>query len=686
MLVTQNKYFDRELSWLSFNHRVLQEAEETSNPLMERIKFLAIYSSNMDEFFKVRVASLRSLRKLTKDTRKELLFNPKKILRKIHDETMRQQMLFGEIFRNDIVPELRKLNIFLTRSEELSPSQHQKVLDYFVKDVRPFTNPTLFDDNSPLPFLKDGRLYLAVRLRPLQADMNIYDTFALCSIPTHKVPRFFSFQEDEKHYVLFLGDVVRLGVKNLFPNHEVLGAYSVKMSRDAELHIEDEFEGDLVEKIKESLNQRTTGVPMRFLFDVRLPEDMLQYFRTRYKLTKMDMIRGGRYHSLNDFFSFPNPNDIIPQFPPIQPISHPRLEKKKITQAIQKGDVLLHFPYQSFDYIIRWLEEAAEDKAVTEIKVTLYRVSADSKVVQALIKAAEKGIAVTAFVELKARFDEASNLTWASKMEEAGIRVLYSMPGLKVHTKLCCVTRKERGKEVHYTYLASGNFNEKTAKIYCDIALLTKDAKLGEEATQVFALLETENLVQGFHFDELLVAPNFMQTKFFELMDYEIYQARRGNPAYIQAKMNSLEEWGMIDKLYEASRAGVKIDLIVRGICCLKTGVKGMSENIRVVSIVGRYLEHARIFRFCHGGEDKVYISSADWMRRNLNKRVEIAFPVKDAQCKSEVIQMMEMQIADNVNARLVNYYQDNVMVRAKFGQKRIDSQMGMYEMLKHSK
>ena len=352
MQVSQNRYFDRELSWLSFNHRVLQEAEKKSNPLMERLKFLAIYSANMDEFFRVRVSSLRSLARLEKDTKQALLFDPKSILRKIHDETMRQQMLFGEIFRNDIVPELRKRNIYLTRSEELNEEQEAKVIEYFKNEIEDYTDPVIIETHQDPPFLKDGRLYLAVRMRSssLEAHAELQEVYGIVAIPTHKRPRFFTFQEGNRYLILFLGDVLRVGLRVLFPNYEILGSYSIKMSRDAELHIDDEYEGDLVAKIKEGLEKRKSGVPMRFLFDIRMPQDMLNYFKQKYQLSKMDTMPGGRYHSLNDFFSFPNPENRIPQYTPHNPVPHFELEGKKVVDVVRKQDVMLYFPFHSFDY------------------------------------------------------------------------------------------------------------------------------------------------------------------------------------------------------------------------------------------------------------------------------------------------------------------------------------------------
>lgn len=687
MRIIQNRYFNRELSWLSFNHRVLQEAEKQSHPLMERIKFLAIYSSNMDEFYRVRVASLRSLVELEKETRKELFFNPKQVLHKIHEEVSTQQLLFGEIFRNDIVPELRKLNIFLVRNEELTPPQLKKVQNYFQKQVRAWMDIDYFE-NGNVPELKDGRLYMTLRMQSAHVDASHEDVYAVATIPSHKVSRFFSFEEKGNTYVLFLGDVVRVGVRMMLPNYDIAGFYSVKMSRDAELHIDDEYSGDLVQKIKDGLENRKKGIPMRFLFDVRMPEDMLVFFKKAYKLQDMDVIPGGRYHSLNDFFGFPNPDNKIPSYPPIQPLPHPDLEGKKVLGVMHKKDVLLNFPYQSFHYLIDALNEAAVDSKVTEIKITLYRVASDSKIIQALIDAAQNGKKIMAFIEVKARFNEADNLYWANKMEEAGIKVLYSIPAIKVHSKLCLITRKDKDKEVHYGYFGTGNLNEKTANLYVDSGLLTSDKRLTNEANLIFYTLEQRLHVfqdeETFpHFEHLLVAPLDLRVALMNLIDDEIEEAKAGRKAYICLKMNSLDDFDMIDKLYQANKAGVKIDLIVRGICCLMPGIRNQSEHINVRSVVGRYLEHTRIFYFYSGGQQKVYLSSADWMRRNLDRRIEVAFPIYDATCRNQIIEMLKLQLRDNVNSRIIDKRQSNTFTRPRKSERFVNCHTEMMGLMK---
>jgi polyphosphate kinase len=492
-------------------------------------------------------------------------------------------------------------------------------------------------------------------------------------------------QDGENKYVLFLGDIVRIGLKYVFPTFEILGSYQIKMSRDSDLHIEDEFSGDLVKKIKEGLVKRTKGVPMRFLYDIRMPEEMLLYFKKQYRLTNLDLVPGGRYHSLNDFFSFPNKEKTIPEFSTIAPIPHPDLvQQPSILSVAHKKDVLLHYPYQPFDYVIQLIDEAARHPEVTDISITLYRVASDSKVIQALLTAAENGKVVTAFVELKARFNEADNLSWAEKMEKAGIKVLYSLPAVKVHAKLCLISFK---KEKRICYFSTGNLNEKTAALYCDMGLITSDTRLTDDAFLVFHTLINKLHVfedQGSipHFQHLLVAPKYLRNGLYECIDNEIAHAKAGKQAHIIAKMNSLDDWEMIEKLYEASCAGVKIGLIIRGICCLIPGVAQQSENIQIRSIIGRYLEHARIAYFLNGGKEKIFLSSADWMRRNLDRRIEVAFPIYDGEIQHEIKEYLALQLRDNINTRIINKKQDNSYSRPRRTEKLVDAHLDMYTLL----
>jgi len=682
---TAYRYFDRELSWLAFNERVLQEAEDPRVPLLERLKFLAIFSSNLDEFFIVRVASLRTLLRLKKKTvKKKLAFNPAKLLKQIQDTVMRQQERFGEVFRNQILAQLNTEGICLIDEAGLGEGQKAFLTTFFEEQVRPHVQPILLSTTEPCPFLKNRALYLVAELWP-QADLKAFvpmeARYALIEVPVGPLPRFVSLPEREgKQYVIFLDDVIRQNLALLFPAYEVGAAYSVKLSRDAELYLDDEFEGDLIEMIRKSLSKRETGLPTRFLYDLHTPYPVVTFLKTCFDLKDEDMILGGRYHNFSDFFGFPDfgREDLL--FPPMPPLPHPELAGvDSLLAAIAAQDHLLHFPYQSYDYVTQLLEEAVGDPDVEALWITLYRVASDSAVNDALIKAAKKGKHVTVFVEVKARFDEATNLQWAERLEHAGARVLYSIPGLKVHTKLALIARREAGERRLYAYLGTGNFNEKTARIYADEAILTADPRLTVEVERVFQYL-TKTLPEPI-FDHLLVAPFYLRKALYRLIDAEIENAKAGREAWMVLKMNSLEDPEIIARLYAANEAGVQIHLIIRGICCLVPGVPGQSENITITSIVGRFLEHMRIYLFHHGGDEQLYLASADWMRRNLNRRVEIAFPVYDERLRKEVRALIDLQRRDNTQARIIDAEQRNAYVRNEDAP--VCAQEDLYRMLK---
>jgi len=480
---------------------------------------------------------------------------------------------------------------------------------------------------------------------------------------------------------MFLDDVIKLFLPDIFPFHKIKSCYSIKLTRDAELYIDDEFTGNLLAKIKKGLSKRKTGVPSRFLYDNKMPKSFLKFLKETLNLKKDDLIEGGRYHNFNDFFSFPNFNLTKLEYEPLPPIVSKDFEKhNSVFDAISEKDLLLSFPYQSYGYVLKFLEEAANDPAVISIRITLYRVASDSLVIRSLLKAVENTKKVTAFVELKARFDEESNFSSGEALQNGGVNVLYSFPGLKVHSKLCVVERVEKGKTIFYTYLGTGNFNEKTSRIYCDHALFTKDKQIAKDANNVFKFLLNKNEEQSF--DKLLVAPFNLRTTFVQLIDNEIANARDGKKAEIIIKLNSLEDRKMIKKLYEASQAGVKIRIIVRGICCLIPGRKGLSENISVISIVDRFLEHARIYIFHNNGEKLMFVASADWMRRNLNRRIEVGFPILDKKVKAQLLKLIELQWIDNTKARKIDAGQrDNYKTSRR--KKKIRSQYEIYDYIK---
>ena len=659
---------DRDLSWLSFNHRVLQEAADPDVPLYERIKFLAIFSSNIDEFFRVRVASLRALLRLKKKAQKQLEFDPEALLKRILKVVDRQQEEFGEIYRSQIQEGLRKQRIFLVTGEGLDDTQERFARLYFRREVSPLLTPRFLSAKDEKPFLENRYLYLAVQLTskppvfPQKRKRRPKNEFqyALIEIPSDGIPRFIELPSRENHhYIIFLDDVIRLCLEEVFPNHDIHGSYAVKLTRDAELYIDDEFSGDLLEKIKKALGRRSEGIPSRFLYDADIPGRFLSILVDAFGLRKEDLVRGGRYHNFHDFLDLPNPGGPHLEYEPMPQLQREALGPGRgIVTSVRSRDAMLYFPYHGYDPVIRFLEEAADDPATQSIHVTLYRVARHSRVVEQLLRAAHKGKDVVAFVEVKARFDEDSNIRWAEELERAGGRVLYSLPGLKVHAKLCLVTREVGGNVERLAYLSTGNFNEKAARLYTDFGFFTAKSPVTSEVAQVFDIL-SRRANEG-RFETLLVAPFTMRSRFVDLIDEEISNARSGEEAFVIAKMNSLQDPAMIAKLYEASSAGVSISLLVRGICSLIPGVRNMSENIRVFSIVDRFLEHARLFWFHHGGEELMFLSSADWMERNLKRRIEVAFPVEDETIREELREILRLQLRDSVKARILNARQDN--------------------------
>jgi len=655
-------WFDRELSWLAFNGRVLQEAADPTVPLGERLNFLGIFSSNLDEFFRVRVASLRSLLRLKPKRVEELDFNPSELLREIHRVVSIEQNRFGELLRARIQPELAQRGVWLVTERELTAVQRDVVGEWFDENVAHLLQPTALDDGRPAPFLRNRETYLVVELWPGEGRGvgGAAPNYALVNVPSPPLSRFLTLGDaDGTRTVLFLDDIVRLHLERIFPANEVGHAYAIKMTRDAELYLEDEFAGDLVQKIRKSLKKRETGLPCRFLYDLNAPYPLVGALKARFDLADEDLVQGGRYHNLHDLSAFPRETTAELWYPPMPPLPHPELEDApSILEAMRERDRLLHFPYQRFDYVLRLLDEAAADPDVEEIWITLYRVARDSAVAESLARAAEAGKRVTAFVEIKARFDEESNLACAERLERAGVRTFYSLPGLKVHAKLLMIVRREAGKKARYAWLGTGNFNEKTARLYSDLALLTIDPRLTGEVRRVFDFLV--GTTREPEFEHLLVAPFHLRKQFYRLIDQEINAAAAGEPAGMILKMNSLEDRRIIARLYDASRAGVNIRMIIRGICCLIPQIPEQSENIEARSIVDRFLEHSRMFWFENRGEPLCYLGSADWMTRNLNRRVEVTFPIYDPALQREVRALLDLQLRDNRKARIVDAAQSN--------------------------
>lgn len=683
-----NYTYNRELSWLSFNYRVLQEAADSRNPLYERIKFLAIFSSNLDEFFRVRIASLRSLLRLKKKNRTELDFNLKKLLKKIYQLVDKHQEKFGNIFREKIIPELAKNNIYFVDIENPEGEQVVFIKKYFKENIVVNLKPLIIRKQNNSLFLKNNEIYFAVKLHRLKKSKNNgvakrkKNKYALLEIPSDSFQRFISLSSKSgKNYIIFLDDLIKFCLPDLFPAYQVIESYSVKLTRDAELYIDDEFSGNLLEKIKKSLAKRNSGVPARFLYDLNIPRDFILSLKAVLKLSKEDLIPGGKYHNLSDFFSFPNPLSPGLEFEQMPPLRCNEFNTAcSKFEVIKEKDVMINYPYQNYDYVLEFLREAAADPQVASIKITLYRVAKNSRVINSLIEAVNKGKSVTVFIEVKARFDEESNFYNAEKLEKSGVKVLYSFPGLKVHCKICLVKRIEDGIPGYYAFLSTGNFNEKTSKIYCDVGFFTSRKEITAELEKIFDYLSKR--IFNPDFNNLLVAPFNLRDSFTDLINNEIKNAESGKKAFIILKLNSIEDKKIIKKLYEASNAGVKVKIIVRGICCLIPGVKNMSENIKIISIVDRFLEHSRIYIFYNGGDKKYFVSSADWMTRNLDRRIELAFPIFNENIKDELQDIINIQLKDNVKGRKINKTQNNPYRKSK-SKLQIRAQYEIYKYLK---
>ena len=639
-------YIHRDINWCDFNARVLAEASDRSVPLLDRIKFLAIFSSNLDEFFRVKVAAQRKLQALKKSkANKWLGYNPDEVLEEIYSKVSIQQNEFGRIWNREILPKLTKEKIKIYQSSAIKPDHLEEVKNYFRVNVQGYLNPVVQRRGKKVT-LKNRGIYLVVPLRKRSKSI-----LGFVNIPSNELNRFMRLSPLKGvDYVISLDDIIRANLSLLFSGYEVTGeTYSIKLNRDEDYEIEDEFSGNLVEKITDKISKRMEGDPVRFLYDNKMPPETLKSVTSCCDVPSPGFFPGGRYHNLNDFFQLADilserlKGQYLPQ------IQHTALEQEdSVLKASEEKDYLLHFPYHRYDYVLRFFNEAAVDPAVREIKVTLYRISKKSQIAQALISAAQNGKKVIVFVEVKARYDELNNLQWAKEMEKAGITIIYSLPGLKVHAKVALVVKREsNGKKKRYAYLSTGNFNEKTALLYGDHGLVTTRREITKELEQLFKFLKTGS--KSIHFKQLLVAGFNMKTVLIQYIDREIEFAKKGVASFMIIKINSLDEREMIDKLYEASRAGVNIQLIVRAGCSLVPEVKGLSENITAHRLVDMYLEHARVYWFANDGKEELYLSSADWMNRNLNRRIEVGFPVLNGALKEEVKTIVNLQLEDKV-------------------------------------
>lgn len=667
----------RDLNWLSFNERVLQEAQDKTTPLYERLKFLAIFSTNLDEYFRVRVSQLRQMKRVEKSLRKKLALKPNKTVKEILKEVKSQQERFGEIYREEIIPELETAGIFLVHREDYDTYQEEFSKKYF-KKISDCIKPVIveYQEGGDL-FLENNQLYFMV-------TFAYEDNFAVVNIPTEECGRFITFSMEEEQYkITFLDDLLKVNIPQLFPEKEIDGIFEIKLSRDAELYIDDEIDGLLAEKIYDSLKQRSEGQPTRLLYDAKMPVEDQRILRKVLKLGKIDMMPGGRYHNFGDFFSFPDPtNNPELHYEDLTPIKHKVLENAEdYFEVISKKDQSVHFPYMSFNYVERFLQQASNDDGVRDIKISIYRIADESVLTSALLSALKNGKKVTVFIEAKARFDEKNNIDWGRKFEDEGAIVIYSYPKIKVHSKILLVTREENDELKNYAYIGTGNFNSKTSKIYCDHALFTAHEKITAELSRVFNVLEGELIIP--RAKRLLISPFSTRKVFTDMINREIQNAQLGKKAAITAKMNSLEDQEIIDLLYDASEAGVKIRLLVRGFTCLVPGLEKISDNIYMTSIVDRFLEHGRIYIFENDGNEEIFFGSADWMTRNLDRRIEVIAPIYDREIAREFKDILNIQLNDNVKARIQDPLEQNDFVKPKPGEKKIRSQREIYNYLK---
>ena len=657
------KYIPKEISWLSFNERVLQEADNKEVPLLERFKFLGIYSNNLDEYFRVRVAGLKRLSTLTAKSKVILGYNPKATLKTIHEIVISHNEKFEKIYAG-LLHELAKHNTHIIDEKQLNQEQAEFVRAYFHKEVRTRLMPFLLEKDSSMPNLTDDAIYLAIYLSKKDTQKRRY---ALLEIPSNVLPRFVVLPEKEDNkYIMFLDDIIRFGLKEIFFifDFDEISAYTIKLTKDAELEIADDISESYIDKISKSLQLRKRGTPVRFIYDRTIPPDLLKIITKKLNFGPADVIiPSNRYHNFKDFMKFPNPGRKKLFNEPFIPIPHRDIQSgKSILSAIKKKDIMFFFPYHPFDHFIDLLREASIDPYVTSIQITLYRLARNSSVINALLNAVRNGKSVTTVVELQARFDEEANILWGNKLREEGVKVIYGVPGLKVHSKLCLITRTKNDITQRYATVGTGNFNEDTARTYTDLLLLTTDKKITNEVFKAFNFFSVNYKKDNFY--HLVLSPFFLRNKINLLIENELKNAKAGKKAYIYLKLNNLTDKEIIDNLYEASQAGVRIKLIVRGMLSLIPGVKNLSEKIDAIGIVDRMLEHSRFFIFCDGGNEQTYISSADLMTRNLDHRIEVTCPIFDKNIKCEIRKVFDIQWDDNVKARIFDTTQSNAFVK----------------------
>ncbi|EGQ9974581.1 polyphosphate kinase 1 [Vibrio vulnificus] len=675
-------YIEKELSWLSFNERVLQEAADKTVPLIERIRFLGIFSNNLDEFYKVRFS----------DVKRRILINreqggndiSKHLLSKMQSKALKLNERFDELY-NELIRDMARRHIFLVNESQLDEAQQKWIVKYFQKEVLPHITPLMLTDEiDVLQFLKDEYAYIAVELKKQEQSK-----YALLEIPTDHLPRFIMVPEQKgkrKKTIILLDNIIRFCLNDIFGgffDYEELNGYAMKMTRDAEYDLRHEVEYSLLEQMSEGLSQRLTALPVRFVYEREMPEEMLKYLCYKLKISHYDsLIPGGRYHNFKDFIAFPNVGRDYLENKPLPPLACADFEGyANAFDAIRNQDILLHYPYHSFEHITELVRQASFDPKVVSIKINVYRVAKNSRLMNSLIDAVHNGKRVTVVVELQARFDEEANIEWSKRLTDAGVHVIFGVPGTKIHAKLLLITRREEEGFMRYAHIGTGNFHERTARVYTDFSLLTADQELAAEVRGVFSYIM--NPFQPVRFRHLVVSPRNSRSQLYRLVDNEIANAQAGKKAAITLKVNNLVDKGLISRLYEASSAGVKIRMIIRGMCSLVPGLEGLSDNIEIISIIDRFLEHPRVLVVHNDGEPLVYISSADWMERNIDNRIEVMSPVRDPRIKQRIIDILNIQFTDTVKARRIDKEMSNNYVE-RGNRKKIRSQIAIYDYLKN--
>lgn len=682
--VIKRKTIARDISWLSFNARVLQEAADPTVPLRERIRFLGIFSNNLDEFFRVRVAALRRMIQFGSKANMHLENNPQQILDEIQMIVLNQQGEFNRIWE-EVLKELNQQKIYLKTEKELNAEQQQFVSNYFEEEVSSDVIPLMIENITEFPALRDKSIYLGVVMWKKESALK--RKYALIEVPTRTQGRFIILPspKPDEHHIILLEDVIRFNLPEIFSyfGYDQYQSHIFKVTRDAEIDIDEDISTSIIQKLEKGIKNRRKGKPVRFVYDREMDPGLLEYLIRRLNLSKRDnLIPGGRIHNFRHFMDFPD-QVFKEKKQRKKPFDHPLLTDRRVTDVIMEKDVLLNFPYHSFLPLIDLLREAAFDPDVSSIKITCYRLAPQSKIINALINAVRNGKEVTVMLELRARFEEEANMEWKEKLEEEGAKVLVGIPNMKVHAKVCVIKKRTKDHNfLYYGFVSTGNLSERTAKLYADHCLLTSNQKIMADINRIFSFLEQPKI--GIHIlkecKAIIPSPFFVKKELIRLIDEEIKQARKKKPAYITLKMNSLSDEDMIQKLYEAARAGVQLKLIVRSIFCMLSENEKFRKPVTAISIVDEYLEHARVWVFHNKGKEKVYISSADWMVRNLEHRVEATCPIWHEELKKELMDILEIQLQDNVKARWLNNEQDNEYVRTT--NKKIRSQVETYNYL----